>query len=446
MGSGGTRTRTLASRTHLVVACLLALTFAALAAPRPALADTGGWASHPWPGCLGGTNSGGWDDSGLVYVPCGNPSVIAVYDESAHLVRTIPTGRFVTDAAPTRDGAFLYLAGPAGLTRMARQPTGSYAPDTAWHPDSFQMWGSTWQPQGHYVATDSAGNVYLADGTWTQNIAHTVIKYDPAGHVVTRFGEWANSWGTGTFYWALAGLAVSGDGATVYTVEIGNNRIQRWTRQGSGAYTATSTFGSNEANNPTREGFCDYAGWRGTLAAPYDIALDGAGNVYVINTTCKQVLSWTPDLSALRLNADVRVAGGDYPRPHGFTVGRDGTVYVGENQRMLRPAGGALPSDGLPPAAGSVGGTGSDGGQTGTGSGSAGSASPGNSSASTGDDDQFGRLLVQMADFSSGLDGIRKVEQGYTTLEELMRVVPLRQIFMQLKRIKRNEDGTIVPI
>jgi hypothetical protein len=241
---------------------------------------------------------------------------------------------------------------------MARQADGSYAADASWTAKRYQMWPGSWYtPSGYFIATDAAGNVYVADGTWGANQTNAVIKYDSAGTYVTHFGDYTKGWERGMFHWALGGLAVSASGSTIYTSEIGNNRVQRWTHTGDGVgYRVASDadlFGSSAANNADRAGYCDYAGWRGTLAAPYDVALDGADNLYVINTTCKQVLSFAPNFGPMRANLDVRVAGGDYPRPHGFTVGRNGAVYVGENQRVLRPAGGAQPGNGGAPAASS---------------------------------------------------------------------------------------------
>lgn len=57
----------------------------------------------------------------------------------------------------------------------------------------------------------------------------------------------------------------------------------------------------------------------GKFAAPYDLGIDRAGNIYVINTTCKQVLKFSPGFGELLANLDVRI-GVDYPRPHGLAA------------------------------------------------------------------------------------------------------------------------------
>ncbi|MBC7462626.1 MAG: hypothetical protein H7287_14825, partial [Thermoleophilia bacterium] len=216
-----------------------------------------------------------------------------------------------------------------------------------------QLGGQQYAAGGLSVATDAAGNVYLADGAWAPNQTNTVVKYGPDGRVLTRFGSYGDkSWAIGSFYWMLTGLTVTDDGATVYTSEVGNNRIQTWQRQGDGSYIATSAYGGTAANNADRGGYCNFAGWQGAFAAPYDVALDGAGNIYVLNTTCKQVLRFSPAFRELTANVDVRVAGGDYPRPHGFAVSRNGVVFVGENQRVLVPTGTAFAAA-APPVRGS---------------------------------------------------------------------------------------------
>jgi DNA-binding beta-propeller fold protein YncE len=261
-------------RTLLV---LLACALASGALPTNATAMTGGYATHSWPGCGGGFNSGGLDDAGRVYVPCGNPSTIGVYDETATLVQTIVVDYFVSDVAPTRDGHYLYLATGGESRRLVRTGDGSYVADPTWAPAQYSLWGSQWTPRGHFVTTDAAGRVYLADGYWSANNTHTVLVYEPTGALVTRFGEWAEeSWTAGHFYWALGGVAVSADGATVYTTEAGNNRVQRWTRQLDDSYLPTRSVGPPPTTRPARASATTTAGsarsprpttWRSTAPA-----------------------------------------------------------------------------------------------------------------------------------------------------------------------------------
>ncbi|MCW2961248.1 MAG: hypothetical protein JWM90_1635 [Thermoleophilia bacterium] len=297
-----------------------------------------------WPGCTGGFNSGSFDGAGRTYVPCGNPTTVGIYDTAGKLVDQFDAATHHTDVAPTIDGNLVYAAGPAGPMRYRRAGDGSWARDLAWAPVRYPIWGTSYPAAGFYVAVDARGNSYYADGMWASSNVNTVVKYDPTGQFLTRFGEWQSSWALGGFHWNVAGIAVTPDGSKVLTAEVGNNRIQTWTNtraDGSLApanepYTAKSSFGATEQTDPQRTGICDYEGWAGRFAASYDVNLDATGNVYVINTTCKQVLVFDPTLTRMIASHDVR-AGVDYPRPHGFAVGPNGMVFVGENERVVVP-------------------------------------------------------------------------------------------------------------
>ena len=299
-----------------------------------------------WRGCGGGYNGGSWDDAGKLYLLCGSPSTLVVYNANGGLDQQVPLGFYGHDVAPSPSGEFLYVATGGGPPRrLNRQAGGGYKVDTAWRPAAYTFGGAAKSPRGVFVATDGGGNIYLSDGAWSGNDTHTVVKYRPDGSVVGRpFGSWANSWSTGTFYWMLTGLAVSRDGSKVYTVEVGNNRVQRWDRQADETYAFASTFGGNAQNNADRGGYCNFNGWEGKFAAPYDVALDRAGDLYVMNTTCHQVLKFTAAgsyIAGWKVGSDATS-----PRPHGFAVAANGDVLIGESSKKVVRSGGAYPRDG----------------------------------------------------------------------------------------------------
>ena len=316
---------------------------------------------EPFDECSGGFGSGSnWDNADRTYLACG--SSVRVYTAAGEFERSIALPFAVSDVAPSPDGAHLYVArGKDAPKRLNRKADGSYAVDAAWAPASYLLDGATVTPQGHWLATDNDGFVYLADGAWTDADSNTVIKYTPEGTVVTRFGAkkcWANtlatcnSWETGFFYWQLNGIGVSRDGSRVYTVEGGNDRLQFWDRQADGTYKVTGTLGSTEANHGNREGDnCNYAKWTGEFASSYDMGIDGAGNIYVLNTTCIEVNKFSPAGTFL---ASYDLRNPSAVKPHGFAVTRNGHVFVPQAQRVIRNGdgggGGQDPTDPADPA------------------------------------------------------------------------------------------------
>jgi parallel beta-helix repeat protein len=185
---------------------------------------------------------------------------------------------------------------------------------------------------GAHIDTDADGFIYLGDGSWSPNMAHAVIKYGPSGNHLTNFGEWKKeSWEPGTFYWQLNGLAVSRDGSKIYTVEGGNNRVQVFARQGNGSYAYSSQFGQSSGDYDSRHhNTCYTQGDIGKFLSPYDIGFDGAGNIYVLNTTCNEVVKFD---SSKRLVHTSGVLGGNLP--HAFAVAHNGDVYIGQSGKWM---------------------------------------------------------------------------------------------------------------
>lgn len=326
---------------------------------------------EPFSGCSEGSSSvenaasGSWDDAGRLYIPCGSPSTIRVYDSEGVLQRSIQPGFTVSDVAPSPDGSVLYAArGASEPVRLVRQQDGSYTVDQDWTLASYvsPVNQQSVRPHGLFISTDGSGNIYLADGQWAggaRGEVHTVIKYAPDGTLLTRFGQkQAGSWSDGIFNHSLTGLVASRDGSRVYTTENGNNRVQRWDRQANGSYSFHSRFGGTAETDPNRTGGPDdkqCGAWaiNPTFAAPYDVGIDGTGNVYVLNTSCRQVLKFVDNDNgtySLSSQVSLRNQDGSLPvPPHGFTVAQNGNVYVGQAGKKM-----VLPGDNVAPTVTSV--------------------------------------------------------------------------------------------
>ena len=138
------------------------------------------------------------------------------------------------------------------------------------------------RPQG--VAVDGDGNVYVAD---SEN--YTIRKITPAGVVTTlagTAGSQGSADGTGAdarFYHPV-GVAVDGDG-NLYVTEDYNHTIRKITPAGE----VTTLVGA-----ATESGFSDGRGPLARLYAPYGVAVDGGGNVYVADYANHAIRKVTP--------------------------------------------------------------------------------------------------------------------------------------------------------
>ena len=191
-----------------------------------------------------------------------------------------------------------------------------------------------------------AGDVDVAAGAWQEKPGntsglrlgppHTVIKYSPGGALITRFGQWTNTTALGSFYYQLNGLTVSRDGSQVYTLESGNDRVQRWVRQSDGSYLSVDALG---AIGPSDS--CNDQGWSGVFAAPHDLGFDSGGNLFVLNSTCQEVDMFGPSGSFVRA---WHLKDDPYPRPHGLAVAKNGDVFIPQSGKRIHRL------DPLPPA------------------------------------------------------------------------------------------------
>jgi hypothetical protein len=158
-------------------------------------------------------------------------------------------------------------AGPASLALFAGDPGQTAgAADGTGSEARFNLPNS--------VATDSAGNVYVAD-----RFNHTIRKITPAGVVSTlagTVGMVGSTDGTGAAasFNNPAGVATDGAG-NVYVADTNNCTIRKITPAG-----VVSTLAGTSGQTGTTDGI----GAAARFTNPEGVATDGAGNVYVADT------------------------------------------------------------------------------------------------------------------------------------------------------------------
>ncbi|HYM61190.1 MAG TPA: hypothetical protein VEZ11_09885 [Thermoanaerobaculia bacterium] len=190
------------------------------------------------------------------------------------------------------------------------------------------------------IATDAAGNVYIAD---LNN--GTVRKVSPDGSTTTLAGlagvtGTANGVGAAASFNGPAGTAVDAAG-NVYVADILNHAIRKITPAGVVTLFAGGGFG----------GALDGQGSKAKFLYPADVAVDGAGNVYVADGGNDTIRKITPDGTVTTLagtagsegNVDGTGRVARFRSPQGVAVEGDGNVYVADSRndsiRKITPAG-----------------------------------------------------------------------------------------------------------
>ena len=197
-------------------------------------------------------------------------------------------------------------------------------------------------PQG--IAVDAGGNVYVGDSN-----NNTIRKISPGGVVTTLAGVAglsgiADGTGSAARFNYPSGLAVDGAG-NIYVADHGSSSIRKITSGG----TVTTLAGSGGVSGNT-----DGAASAARFDHPAAVAVDAAGNVYVIDTSNQTVrvisgasgnvttLAGAPGQAG---KADGTGAVARFFYPFGITVTGSGTVYVadtGNHTVRVVTSGGAV--------------------------------------------------------------------------------------------------------
>jgi len=194
-------------------------------------------------------------------------------------------------------------------------------------------------PRG--VAVDSAGNVYVAD-----TFNHTIRQVTPGGVVTTVAGLAFTSGstdGTGTAarFNTPYGVAVDSSG-NLYVADANNHTIRKIAPGG----VVTTLAGTAGMSN-----FLDATGSAARFFNPRGIAIDSAGTIYVADTNNRRIRQVTAAGVVTTLAGSGLAGGSDGPNatarfnnPEGVAVDAAGAVYVADttSDTIRRIAGGAV--------------------------------------------------------------------------------------------------------
>jgi len=172
-------------------------------------------------------------------------------------------------------GAVVRKITPAGdVTTLAGSGTAGFADGTGTAASFGQAYG---------IATDAAGNIYVADSS-----NNRIRKITPGGVVTTLAGSGqagaADGAGNSASFHQPGGLAVDSDGI-IYVADTGNSLLRKITPAG-----VVSTI----AGQPGVLGAQNGIGTAATFKQPYGVTVDAAGNLYVADTFNNLIRKVTP--------------------------------------------------------------------------------------------------------------------------------------------------------
>ena len=192
------------------------------------------------------------------------------------------------------------------------------------------------QPNG--VATDAAGNVFVAD-----RYNHKIRKITPAGDVTTFAGSGSigsdNGNGIAASFYNPAGVATDAAG-NVYVADQGNHKIRKITPAGD----VTTLAGSGSQGSANSNGIA------ASFNVPSGVATDAVGNVYVADYYNNRIRKITPsgDVTTFAGSGSMGSTNGNgsaasFYRPYGVATDAVGNVYVADHLnnkiRKITPSG-----------------------------------------------------------------------------------------------------------
>lgn len=213
-------------------------------------------------------------------------------------------------------------------------------------------WGTSGSANGQFItprgmATDAAGNVYVADAGNTRvqkfdNNGNFQLKFGISGDVPGGFvtnsgvavaaggdiyvsdeftqrisifnssGIFQSTFSAGAFPTTATGVALDSIG-NVYVSDSGNQRIRKFTATG----TIITSWGSGGTGD-------------GQFSSPQGLAIDSSDNVYVADTGNNRIQKFTSGGTFITKWGTVGSGNGQFMGPFGVSVDASGTVYVAD--------------------------------------------------------------------------------------------------------------------
>jgi hypothetical protein len=231
--------------------------------------------------------------------------------EGAGVDGTGSEARFVNPSGIATDSAGnMYVADAGTIRQMTPGGVVTTLAGPAWPTGSVDGTGSAARfggPEG--IAVDSGGNVYVAD--WSS----TIRKISPGGVVTTIAGGagecFADGAGRDARFCQPTGVAADGAG-NIYVADWGNNVIRKISPQGTVTTLAGNTSITDQSGRPA-SGYADGPGNVARFNWPRGIAVDRAGNVFVAEQNNHTIRKITPAgvVTTLAGNALIKNQNGD---------------------------------------------------------------------------------------------------------------------------------------
>ncbi|OHE78890.1 MAG: hypothetical protein A3G75_09890, partial [Verrucomicrobia bacterium RIFCSPLOWO2_12_FULL_64_8] len=217
------------------------------------------------------------------------------------------------------------------------------------------------------VAVDSAGNVYVADAN-----NDTVRKVTPSGVVTTLAGasdSWGSTDGIGSAAKFASPSSVAVDSAgNIYVADGSNHTIRKITPTGQ-----VSTLAGTAGVRGSADGISEAARFNFNSSNPGGIAVDKTGNVYLADSGNRLIRKISPQGVVTTIAGNTHLVGSvdgietavSFDSPSGIAVDAAGNVFVADRGahtvRKVSPSGFvttiagqtgvAGPTDGMGPAA-----------------------------------------------------------------------------------------------